>query len=276
MARRSRLIVQADDVAITHGATLGTMDSITQGVVRNAGLFTNRPDSEYAARQLLACEGIDVGIDINLVTGSPLLPAQQVTTLVDEHGVFHSSRSIRATNSVKRQDGMYTYFNTDPFDPDEALAEARAQVLRFVELMHRPPAYVHHHSLVSEVTDAVLHQIAEEFSLLLIDDLHRFGTVPMLQTPWYRDTSTLDAQAGGDALGAVESVVQAAAAGDLSMLIIHPGYIDGELFDITSLSLTRARDAEFAMAPALARGLHEAGVELVTYSEVAGELVVAR
>src|SRR5690606_33138876 len=151
-----KLIVQADDVGITHAATLGTIDSIVHGVVRNAGLFTNRPDSAYAAERLRELDGVDVGIDIKLVTGEPGLPASRVEKLIDANGRFRSSGSIRSTHRLTRQDGLYSYFDPEPFDHDQALAESLAQVRRFFDLMGRAPAYVHHHSVVSEGLDEVL------------------------------------------------------------------------------------------------------------------------
>ena len=48
----TQLLVQADDLAISHAATLGIIDSIRHGIVRNTGLFTNRPDAAFAAEQL--------------------------------------------------------------------------------------------------------------------------------------------------------------------------------------------------------------------------------
>lgn len=48
----SKLIVQADDLAITHAATLGMVDAIRNGMVRATGIFTNRPDAAFAADQV--------------------------------------------------------------------------------------------------------------------------------------------------------------------------------------------------------------------------------
>ena len=76
------LIVQADDIAITHGTTLGILDAISGGIVRATGLFTNCPDAAFAASRLREMPGVDVGIDLNFVTGSPVLPASDVPGLV--------------------------------------------------------------------------------------------------------------------------------------------------------------------------------------------------
>lgn len=268
----AHLIVQADDVGITRAATLGTIDSIADGIVRNAGLFTNRPDSAFAAQRLREFDHIDVGIDINLVTGEPVLPAADVAKLVDSQGRFRSSGSIRSTYPLVRQKGLYSFFETDPFDYDQSLAEARTQVERFGELMGRAPAYIHHHSVVSQVIDEVLHEVAAEFGLLVMDDLHRFGKVPLIENHWYRGSSRLEAQAEGDPLADLESLVTTIAGHDLALLILHPGYMDAELLGITTMTLSRVRDVALATSREFADLLQATGIELVSYSEIVGDL----
>ena len=46
----------------------------------------------------------------------------------------------------------------EPFDHDQTTAEARAQLERFFALFGRPPAHVHHHSLVTPMLDQVVHE----------------------------------------------------------------------------------------------------------------------
>ena len=155
-----KLIVQADDLAITHAATLGTIHSVKAGMVRAAGLFTNRPDAAFAAAELAGITRLDLGLDLNLVTGAPLLSADQVPGLVGLDGNFRTSHQIKASHRTVAQEGFYSTFEPEPFDHEQTLAEARAQLVRFFELVGRPPAYVHHHSIISPMLDQVLHEVA--------------------------------------------------------------------------------------------------------------------
>ncbi len=262
----TRLIVQADDAAITHAATLGTLDSITNGIVRATGLFTNCAAAPFAAAALRELEGVDVGIDLNFVTGRPLLPADEVPGLVDERGVLRSSGSIRSEYVVTGGDGVFLEFEVDPFDPAQTRAEADAQVARFFELMGRPPAYVHHHSLVSPVSDAVLRDVAASLGVLAVDDLYRTGGLPLLPNEWYTAPFPVDVQARADAVGAMERLIPRILEHDISLLITHPGYVDAELLDITSYSIVRARDAEAMTSPHVRRMLDDAGIELTTFT----------
>ncbi|MFT3797751.1 ChbG/HpnK family deacetylase [Microbacterium sp.] len=261
-----RLIVQADDIAITHGATLGILDGITNGIVRATGMFANCPDAAFAASRLRELDGIDVGIDLNFVTGRPVLPASEVPGLVTGDGAFRTSGQIRAEYRVTGGDAVFSQFEREPFDLDETMAEARAQVDRFVELMGRAPAYVHHHSIVSPVSDAVVRQVAADLGVLFVDDLYR-GSVPLLPNDWYAKPFPLDAQITADAVGAMERLLPAILANETSLLILHPGYVDAEILGLSTFSIIRARDLELVASPAVRALLDDAGVEVTSFSD---------
>ncbi|MBN9177414.1 MAG: ChbG/HpnK family deacetylase [Microbacterium sp.] len=261
-----RLIVQADDIAITHGTTLGILDAITDGIVRATGIFTNRPDAAFAAERLRELEGVDVGIDLNFVTGRPLLPTGRVPDLVNADGAFRSSGQIRMAFHAAHTADLVTAFEREPFDAEQTLAEAHAQVDRFVELMGRPPAYVHPHSLVSAASDEVVRQVGAELGVPYVDDLYRDGTIPLLPNDWYATPFPWEAQAAADAVGALKRMLPAITSNDLSLLIVHPGYVDAEILEVSTYSIIRARDLELVTAPESRLLLRDAGVEIVSFS----------
>lgn len=268
----TQLLVQADDFAASRATTLGILDGIDDGIVRSLGLFTNCPSSSFAAKQVRAREGVDVGIDLNMVTGRPLLPPSEVPSLVNADGRFRSSGQIRREHTVTAVDGYYATFEIEPFDHDETLAEARAQFRRFFDLMGRPPVYSHHHSVISPMLDQVLHEVSAEFGVYVMDDLYRFDRVPLLPNAWYTSPFGLAEQAAADPIAAFEALLPRIVASELSILIVHPGYVDAELLDISSYSVIRARDSQLVTDPRMIAALAENGVEIVSYStaELAG------
>lgn len=273
----SQLIVQADDIALSHGTTLGIIDSIRNGMVRSTGLFANCPDAPFAAEQLKGLPGVDVGIDLNFVTGAPVLPPEQVPGLVREDGTFRSSVDIKARHRVVSRDGYYLEFAPEPFDYEQTLAEARAQLRRFEELMGRPPAYVHHHSLISPVSDAALMDVARESGLLAVDALWRGGRVPLLPNDWYVQPFGLEEQAVADPLAAFRKLVPRILEHEISVLVTHPGYVDAEALELSTYSVIRARDLQLMTSPEVLALLEENGIELVNYStaRVGGEALLA-
>jgi|GEM_PF-432601 len=261
-----KLIVQADDLAITHAATLGTLRSVKAGMVRAVGLFTNRPDAAFAAGELAGVEQLDLGMDLNLVTGAPLLSADQVPSLVGPDGTFRTSHQIKAAHRTIAQDGFYSTFEPEPFDHEQTLAEARAQVVRFFELVGRPPAYLHHHAIISPMLDQVLHEVAAESDVPVMDDLMRFHRVNQVANSWYSTPFPAETQAGCDPIGEFMAQLDVIAAHEVSLLIVHPGYLDAELLDITSYHIVRVRDLELVTSPRVLAALAERGIELANYT----------
>ena len=262
----TQLLVQADDLAISHATTLGIIDSIRHGIVRNTGLFTNCPDAVFAASRLREMDGVDVGIDLNMVTGRPLLSPAEVPSLVNADGRLRASGQIRREYVETSVDGYFSTFETEPFDHDETLAEARAQFRRFFDLMGRAPAYSHHHSLISPMLDQVLHEVSTEFGVFVMDDLYQSGRVPMVPNTWYGRPFGPAEQASADPVAAFSDLLPTVLDSELSLLITHPGYVDAELLDISSYSIIRARDTQLMTDPGVIRALTDAGVDLVTYT----------
>lgn len=261
-----KLIVQADDLAITRAATLGTVHSIRAGMVRAAGLFTNRPDAAFAATELAGIDKLDLGMDLNLVTGAPVLTADEVPSLVGPDGRFRTSHQIKANHRTVARDGFYSTFEPEPFDHEQTLAEARAQLVRFFAFVGRAPAYLHHHSIISPMLDTVLHEVAAEAGVPVMDDLLRHHRVHQVENSWYATPFGAQAQASSDPISAFEAQLDDIAAHDVSLLIVHPGYLDAELLDITSYHIVRARDLELVSSPRVLAMLADRGIELASYT----------
>ena len=64
-----KLLVQGDDFGFTKGVTLGIIDAIEHGILRNTGLFTNMPSAIEAAAYIRNNDRACFGIDFNIVPG---------------------------------------------------------------------------------------------------------------------------------------------------------------------------------------------------------------
>jgi predicted glycoside hydrolase/deacetylase ChbG (UPF0249 family) len=84
-----RLIVNADDIGMSRGITEGILRAHREGVVTSTSLMVNQPDSEYAAKQLEVRPDLGVGVHLNICEGVPILPPQQVPSLVASDGNFY-------------------------------------------------------------------------------------------------------------------------------------------------------------------------------------------
>ncbi len=118
-----KMIMRADDVGYTNIHDLATWETIEHGIATSADLMLDTPGSEEAMRRLRCYPWISVGWHIHF-WGKPVLPTEQVPSLVGENGKFKTD--IRQNPDV---------------DPKEALAEFRAQMDRCLTIMGRVPDY---------------------------------------------------------------------------------------------------------------------------------------
>lgn len=75
MSAVRRLIVNADDFALTPGVTAGILDAHAAGTVTAASMFVHAPGWDDGVRAARATPTLDIGLHFNLLVGTPLTPA---------------------------------------------------------------------------------------------------------------------------------------------------------------------------------------------------------
>lgn len=271
-----KLLVQGDDYGFTKGVTYGILDAIDNGVLRNTGFFTNMPIAPWAAEQFKAKERPQacLGIDFNIVSGPPAADPALVPSLVDGRGEF-----IRSGERVKDPRFRTEEGRREMFPYDEVYRELRAQYDRFLTLMGRKPGYLHAHSL------------PHEHYLEAIGQLSREEGVPYSESTWakYGFTSLRDKRPQGGMPkdpAAVKKAFDPMAqlnktpledfmtyadeflGADYVLFAGHPGFVDGALMGLTTLSLERMRDHEAVTSQVLRQWVEDNGVELITYYDL--------
>ncbi|HEX4074564.1 MAG TPA: ChbG/HpnK family deacetylase [Candidatus Acidoferrales bacterium] len=84
----ARVIVNADDLGMSRGITDGIILAHRYGFVTSASLMVNMSAAEYAISRVAAAPRLSIGVHLNITAGRPLLPASEVSTLVDANGNF--------------------------------------------------------------------------------------------------------------------------------------------------------------------------------------------
>jgi predicted glycoside hydrolase/deacetylase ChbG (UPF0249 family) len=83
------LVVNADDLGVSRGATLGIVRAHGEGIVTSASLAATTPFYEHAVETCAReCPELGLGLHFTLTSGRPLAPARDVPLLVDESGEF--------------------------------------------------------------------------------------------------------------------------------------------------------------------------------------------
>lgn len=82
------LIVTADDFGLSEKVNEGILEAFHRGVVRNTTLMVNFPDLDGSVACLKQAKGLDVGVHLNLTSGSPVIGSDRARSLVDRQGRF--------------------------------------------------------------------------------------------------------------------------------------------------------------------------------------------
>lgn len=134
--RPRRLLVTADDFGIGPETSRGILELGAMGAISSTVMLVNSPYAEQAVEQWKQSHSsLEIGWHPCLTMDRPVLPADQVPTLVDEHGKFYSL-------------GKFLFRMLRGFIREtELVAELTAQYQRFVDLMGTMPLNVngHHH-----------------------------------------------------------------------------------------------------------------------------------
>lgn len=265
-----KLLTQGDDFGFTRGVTLGIVDSIDRGVLRNTGLFTNMPSTEFAVSFMKDRPQACFGIDFNIVSGPSVADPKKIPHLVDENGEFIRSGVRTKDPAFKTEEGRMAMF---PYE--ECYTEMKAQYDRFVELTGKKPGYLHAHSLMTENYMQVIRDISKETGIPFSMDLQKKLNFNSISKYIDWTNSSLNKKVFDPAAQLAKTPLEdnmAHADDYLKSEYVtiggHPGYIDNELLGLTTLSLERCKDADMMMSPVLKKWIEDNNVELITYYDL--------
>ena len=76
------------------------------------------------------------------------------------------------------------------------------------------------------------------------------------------------AQLNKDSVQLIMDIKDQLEAAEYAMIGGHPGYVDSDLFAMTTLSIERAKDAEMMMSEKIINWVKENNIELITYRDL--------
>jgi chitin disaccharide deacetylase len=245
-----RLIVNADDFGRSSGINRGVVEAHREGIVTSATLMVNHAFAAEAAGLAGANPNLGVGLHLALTGGVPTLPASELPSLVDADGRLPA-----------RPDGL------GGADPAEVLAEARAQLTRFRQLMRREPTHAdsHHHAQRLPVVLDALVTVAREAGLPLRcaspEQLPRLRSAGVRTTDAFVESFHGEGATLAGLLGIVADLQHGT-----TELMCHPAHADPELVATSNYALPRERELELLKSSAAREALLAAGVELASFA----------
>ena len=269
-----RLIVNADDMGLSHAVNLGIIAGHRAGSITSASLLMNMPATADALA-LTADADLDVGVHLNLTVGPPM--ADNVPSLVDASGQFAGLRFLLRRLAQRR------------LRLDEIEREWATQIEAFLAtgrpLWHLD-THLHLHAL--PLLSVVMYRLAQRYGVPVVRlsghglivrqalpllparfvrrwRLPRLATRPVLMPD---QMVVLTAIGPRYPLQAVRSLLRNLPAG-VTELVTHPGYVDDELIRHDSLRWERQRELSLLRSPWWHDDLAAAGARLMTFREMA-------
>ena len=127
-----QLIVNADDLGISAGVNRGILETHQRGIVTSTTAMVNLPDAGDGIKLLQReAPNIGIGLHLNITHGRPVLPVDQVHSLIQADGTFYGVEAA--------------YSGELDFVDAELVAEINAQYDRFVELAGGSPDHIDSH-----------------------------------------------------------------------------------------------------------------------------------
>lgn len=254
-----KLIVQSDDLGITEAVSCGIVKGIRDGVVTCTGLFSNMPASAFAAELVRPYPQVCLGQDINLVAGSPCADPADIPCLVQKDGTFKTSGMHRKQDA---QDG-----SQDHVIYEECLIEVEAQIRRFIELTGKKPEYLHGHSYSTPAIWKAMEVMGERHGIPLVKHmLARYGAARLSST-WNKKPFLLEEQMAADPMSCILNDREFVK-NPLGFIGTHCGYVDNELFQVSTYTLIRNRDLAAVTSSRMKQWILENDIWLISYRDL--------
>lgn len=243
------LIINADDLGLTPGCNEGILQALTEGIVTGTTLMVNTSHTQEAIRLLKQPALNRAGLHLNLTFGEPVLPAGQVSSLVDVHGRFR--RKVAEAAALMK--------------PDDVKRELNAQVEKFLAsglgLTHLD-SHHHVHTQPSILTIAI--ELAQQLRVPL-----RQGSDSVRQAIRNAGLTTTDSisltfYGQGATFNNLKQIIQSHPCGTLEIMC-HPAKPDPMLYDISSYNDWREKELAVLTSREIRDFIKTCGVRLVGF-----------
>lgn len=251
-----KVIFNGDDFGITKACNYAILDCFKDGVLTSTSMMSNMPGAQHAAQLMKEYPELSVGLHLNLTVGRPLTSG--LKTIVKEDGTLNKG-ILKDASKV---------------DLEELRIEMKAQFDRFVELCGQLPTHINSHhgiELVQGAEELVL-ELSRQYDL----PVRRFFTLPegnhphcdyeipkicLVKRDDWSIPITKEEIIGFFTKAMLES-------DDIYEIAAHPGYVDYELMQLSSLTTGRCVDAHNFLCDEMKQWVKENNITLVSYEAI--------
>lgn len=241
-----KLIVRADDLGYSEGVNYGIYKSAKEGIINNIGLMVNM-EYAYHGFQLIKDLNLSLGLHANISSGNPLTAPYKIPSLVN--GISFKS-STEYKNKVK-----------DIVVLDEAIMEIQNQVEFFIKIVGHLPKYIDFHAVFSPNFLLAIKEVAKIYNLSYIEMDPKNHTFLLNKKQLKLQVAAGETQ--GELLTSFKEIFTKSNSDILNLIVYHPGFIDADLLEHSSLTTKRAYEVAFLTNPILKKYIFDQQIELL-------------
>lgn len=257
-----KLIIQSDDLGITEAVSCGIEKAARKGAITCTGLFSNMPSAKHAVELIRPYENLCLGQDINLVAGRPCADPEKIPSLVQADGSFKTSGMHRAMDA---RDG-----NQDHVVYEECLIEVEAQIQAFMDLAGKKPEYLHGHSYSTPAVRRAMEVMGEKYGIPLVRKMMEQYHIVRPEKSWNKKPFSLEDQMAADPLSCIIGD-QEFLKHEIGFIGTHCGYVDADLFEVSTYTLIRNRDLAAMTDSRMRQWIEENQIQLISYRDLLRE-----
>lgn len=247
-----KILLRADDLGYSDGVNCGIAKAVRDGLIRTVGVMTNMPEVKRGLEMLNAYE-VCLGQHTNICVGRPITAPEKIKSLVNEDGLFKSSKEYRSA----KEDFVVL---------DEVILEIEAQYERFKELTGREPKYFEGHAVASKNFFKGLEIVAKRHGLKYSP--MSFDGTPVQVGDTMLHLWMVSMKPEYNPRQSIRNMVENAHEGECDMYVFHPGYLDEYILETSSLTIPRTLEVTALCDIELKKWLQEQQILLVTYDDL--------
>ena len=98
---KKQLIINADDYGMSLGIVDGIIQCVQAGIVTSTSMMTTGEAFTYGIARLPGILTASIGVHLNVTSGKPLSPAEQIPSLLDSSGRFITRNDPASIASIR-------------------------------------------------------------------------------------------------------------------------------------------------------------------------------
>lgn len=243
------IIINADDFGLTDGICYGILDAYKKRGISSTSLIVNGEGLQTALAIIRDYSLKMVDIHLNLTYGSPLSRVEDVPSLCEANGCFHSS---------------HFYHEGVLVNEEELIREFDAQIAFFIKHVGYTPTHIdiHHKYDFLNAYPKLRHHLIETYHIPM-----RMEAYSDDYPYWHNQKVELMMDPSFD-LEHARDYMEKAFLNDHIELPTHVGFVDEKIMEISSLNTGRMKDHATVISSVFKNAYKDLGYQLVGWEDI--------